>query len=304
LCSFINIQVLDLFSYWEYIPNMRKETYIHQNALSRFIMLLMKPVVRILLRSGVGFSDFAEWAKLTYVEIAEKEFGVEGRVQSTSRISILTGLHRKEVARIRKDLEQGGVSERNVPANRAERVVNAWLRESRYSSDESKPLDLPYSSDTDCEPSFESLVKSYSGDIHSRTLLDELIRIGAVSQLSNDHLRLERAGYVPSTESVEQLGIAGQSAHDLIATLANNINPESSGRYFQRSVAYRHLSNESVSEFKEYSELENEKLLLKLNKWLAQRDMSIEEQETADCQYRVGVGVYYFQESSSESNSK
>ena len=63
--------------------------------------LLLRPIVRVLLRGGVPFREFSEVAKFTYVEIATNEFGIRGRPTNVSRTAILTGLNRRDVARIR-----------------------------------------------------------------------------------------------------------------------------------------------------------------------------------------------------------
>jgi hypothetical protein len=282
---------------------MNEQNRHYQNRLGRSITLLLKPLVRLLIRSGVGFSDFAEWAKFAFVKIAEKEFLIDGKQQSTSRISILTGLHRKEVARIRSELSDKAEPEEASSANRAARVINAWLREPRYTGKQGLPLVLPLDSNKSESPSFEMLVKEFSGDIHSTTLLDELQRIGAVDKLPDGRIELKCHGYIPTPQTPEQLDIMAQSAHDLLCTLDNNLNPETNQeKRFQRTVAYRHLSKQDLEAFKQFSEKENEKLLLKLNKWLAERDMSTAEQEKATCQYRTGVGIYYFEEPSAPSN--
>ena len=72
----------------------------HLQALSAAVLRLLRPLVRILLRNGVSYSSFADLAKWVYVDVAMREFGVEGRKQSVSRVSIITGLSRKEVSRV------------------------------------------------------------------------------------------------------------------------------------------------------------------------------------------------------------
>lgn len=273
----------------------------------------MQPIARTLLRSGIGFAEFAQWAKRAFVHVAENDFAPEGKEQSTTRISILTGMHRKEVAQIRKELAEDSVSTPRVSANRAERVINAWLRESDYLTDEGEPKELYLSEkeirqtkasnnafgssgESGSAESFESLVLRYSGDMHPTPLLEELFRVGAVERTKNNKLRLKTRGYIPTAASQSQLDIFAQSLYDLSATLDNNLNVEIDTKRFQRTVAYKHLSEKDVAEFKAFSERENEKLLQKLNQWLAERDMSLAEQQKADCQYRAGVGVYYFEE--------
>ena len=74
----------------------------HLKPLFAAILRLLRPLVRILLRNGVSYSTFADYAKWVYVDVASKEFGIRGRKQSTSRVSVLTGLSRKEVMRVRQ----------------------------------------------------------------------------------------------------------------------------------------------------------------------------------------------------------
>jgi len=79
---------------------METETPLNK-ALSAAILRLLRPLVRVLLRNGISYSGFADLAKWVFVDIAAKEFGVPGRKQTDSRISVITGLTRKEVARIK-----------------------------------------------------------------------------------------------------------------------------------------------------------------------------------------------------------
>ena len=73
----------------------------HLHPLFAALLKLLRPLVRILLRNGVSHRTFAEIAKWGYVDVAHQEFGLEGRKQSISRVSVLTGLSRKEVMRVR-----------------------------------------------------------------------------------------------------------------------------------------------------------------------------------------------------------
>ena len=71
---------------------------------------ILYPLVRILLRNGISSDALTELVRKTYVDVAEAEFGIEGKRQTTARISVITGLNRKEVARLRGGREAGEVS--------------------------------------------------------------------------------------------------------------------------------------------------------------------------------------------------
>src|SRR3972149_9569723 len=96
-------------------------------ALSAAVTTLLRPLVRLLLRNGASYGTFSDLAKRVYVDVATEEFGIPGRKQSKSRVSILTGLSRKEVLRVKRlpPTDDLGAGERY---NRAARVVAGWGR--------------------------------------------------------------------------------------------------------------------------------------------------------------------------------
>ena len=69
-------------------------------ALSAALVRMLRPLVRLLLRRGVSFKAFSDLLRWLYVDVAIEEFGLSGRKQSVSRVSVVTGLTRKEVSRL------------------------------------------------------------------------------------------------------------------------------------------------------------------------------------------------------------
>jgi hypothetical protein len=98
-----------------------------RSALHAAVMRLLRPLVRILLNHGVPFDTFQEIARWVYVEVADKDFELPGRKQTDSRISVITGLTRKDVARIRK-VEKPEDRAAALSYNRAARVVKTTAK--------------------------------------------------------------------------------------------------------------------------------------------------------------------------------
>ena len=71
------------------------------SALSEAVRALLRPLVRLLISKGVGLPAFMELVKDAYVDVAVNEFPVGEKKQTDSRISLLTGVHRKDVKRLR-----------------------------------------------------------------------------------------------------------------------------------------------------------------------------------------------------------
>ena len=87
---------------------------------------LMQPLVRVLIRNGVSFGELAEVLKNVFVEVAARDFQMEDRKISRSRIAIVTGLTRKEVARQEDILRSGKHWKWYSNLNRVTRVLEGW----------------------------------------------------------------------------------------------------------------------------------------------------------------------------------
>ena len=92
-------------------------------ALSAATLRILRPLVRVLLRNGISYKTFADLAKWVYVDVATRDFGLPGRKQSVSRVSVITGLSRKEVSRV-QDLPRPDDAAEEERYNRAARVIH------------------------------------------------------------------------------------------------------------------------------------------------------------------------------------
>ena len=267
--------------------------------LSAAVLRLFRPLVRVLLRNGVSYRTFADFAKWVYVDVATKEFGIEGRKQSTSRVSVITGLSRKEVKRVR-ELPRPDDTASVERYNRAARVIAAWRRESNFQDAEGNaaPLLLEGTGAT-----FSELVKRFSGDVPVRAILDELIRIGAVERLEDGRVGLLVRAYVPESSDADKLHILGTDVGFLISTIDHNLQADPMGPLFQRKVAYDNLPDEALPEFRELSAKRAQALLEKLDRWLAQRDRDVTPTVRGTGRNRAGLGIYYFEEPYTEEES-
>jgi hypothetical protein len=267
--------------------------------LSAAVLRLFRPLVRILLINGVSYRTFADFAKWVYVDVATKEFGIKGRKQSTSRVSVITGLSRKEVKRVR-ELPRPDDSASVERYNRAARVIAAWRRESDFLDAEGNPTPLPLEGPG---ATFSELVKRFSGDMPSRAVLDELIRVGAVGRLEDDRVCLLVRAYVPESSEADKLHILGTDVGHLISTIDHNLRADPSGLLFQRKVSYDNLPDEVLPEFLELSSIRAQALLEKFDKWLAQRDRDVTLSVKGTGRNRAGLGIYYFEEPYTEEES-
>ena len=262
------------------------KSQIH-TALSR----ILKPLIRILLRFGFSYREFDVLAKQLFVEVCYRDFTLKNKKMTASRAAVLTGLDRKEIVRLQKN-ETALEALAPRPINRAARVIGGWLQDKAYLGEDGKPRKIPLKGE---RGSFDSLVRKYGGDITVAPILDELIRIKAVSLGENDSLELLAEGYMPLSDDIRLLEIMGDSASDLFNTIAYNLGHPKHPR-FQRAVVYSQLSKHSVEEFKLVSHDRCQALLLDLNDWLAHKLDLDTRLEVTQAQSRVGIGIYYIED--------
>ncbi len=264
--------------------------------LSRVILRILRPLVRILLRKGVSYGSFADLAKWVYIDVAKQDFGIGERKQSISRISILTGLSRKEVTRVgklRRPSDQGSAER----YNRAARVIASWLREPDFTDGEGQPAVLPM---TGKRATFSELVRRFSGDIPARAIKDELMRVGALEQLEDGRIRLRARAYIPKTSEDDKMHILGTDVSHLISTIDHNLQPDVSEPFFQRKVAYDNLPQEVLPQLRRLTGRKAQALLETLDRWLARHDRDTNPAVAGTDRKRAGIGIYYFEEPFSE----
>jgi hypothetical protein len=240
-----------------------------------------------------------ELARRTYVDVAMSELAIPGKKQTVSRVSVLTGLTRKDVQRI---LKKEAPLERDTGEryNRAARVLTGWIRDSEYTDSKGEPLTLPIE---DPAKGFNTLVRRYSGDIPARAVLDELVRVGAVERIANNRIRLLARAYIPSASQLDKLGILGTDVADLIHTIDHNLEKGSSDPRFQRKVMYDNLPKEIIEEFRALSAKQSQQLLEQLDAWLVKRDRDASPTTKGTGRVRAGIGVYYFEDRSEKDST-
>lgn len=260
---------------------------------------LLRPLVKLLLRHGMAYGEFADVVKSVYVEVAREDFTPSGKKPSDSRVAILTGLTRKDVKRLREMVDGPQASSR---INRATRVLSGWYRDPDFNGADGQPLALPMEGKN---ISFAALVRRYSGDMPPKTMLEELQRVHAVELTEDGRIHVLSRAYLPDYGDPSGVHEMGAALHDLAATIDHNLDPEREGlRYFQRTVANERVTPKSLPVFRRIVGEQAQQLLEVLDDWLSVHEVADAEADKKTGGIRTGVGIYYFQErSKSEEDS-
>ena len=261
-------------------------------ALNEAAQNILRPLVRVLIRNGVPYGALAEMARRAYVEVAEKEFALADKKQTVSRISTLTGLHRKEVTRIQA-LETPAHHTDAERYHRPARVIGGWVRSKAYHDRKGQPADLPMDGET---RSFAALVREFSGDIPVRAIADELARVGAIELLPDGNVRLLTRAYIPRGDQANKIGILGADVADLIHTIDHNLTSEAGDGRFQRRVSYDNIPQDLLPELKKTLARKAQSCLESMDRALAAADRDRSPRVKGTGRVRMGVGIYYFEE--------
>ncbi len=258
-----------------------------RSTLKKAISKLLNPLVRLLLRNGLTYSEFAEIAKTAYVGVALKDFSVPGRKPSQTRVSVLTGLHRHEVARILKtDSSEDSHTGRH---HRAARIISAWLTDPRFSVD-------GVANELNIDSEFSTLVADYGADVTTRAVLDELLRVGAVGVKDGKRVELLVRAFTPSESDEDLIHILGDSVTDLLNTLDHNLASDDNNGRLQMSVVYSNLPDEALRNIELISRDKAMSFLGDLNQFFATQDRDSNPKVTGTGRNRAGIGLYYFQQ--------
>lgn len=258
-------------------------------ALLRALRHLLRPLVRLLLEHQITYPALSRLLKAVYVEEAARAFALPGKRQTVSRLSLLTGIHRKDVKRLR---EAPPPPDAPPPAvSLGAELVARWLGTPRYLDDQGQPLPLPRQATEGGGPSFEELVESRSKDIRARAVLDEWLRLGIAHLDGRDRVCLNAEAFVPREGFEEKAYYLGRHVHDHLAAAAHNLRG-GDRPLLERSAYYAPLTESSAAELRELAEAAATSALQRVNR----RAMALRarDQGRPDARLRFRFGVYVF----------
>jgi hypothetical protein len=260
-------------------------------ALLKAARRLLRPLVRLMIRSGVTFPVLADLLRTLFIEVAaELLTGREARTDS--RISLLTGVHRKEIRRLR--LEPPDRDKVPAVVTVSSQIIARWLGAAAFVDADGRPRPLPRLSGAG-GPSFEDLIESVTTDIRPRAVLDDWLSQGLVSLDTDDRVRLNVAAFVPRVGGEEQLFYFARNLHDHIAAASANVATAGPAPFFDRSMHYDRLQPETVAQLEATARDAAQQLLTDVNRIaLAMAEADDKAAGTGTPLRRINLGVYVY----------
>ena len=255
--------------------------------LEAFARVLM-PLVRLLIARGITYQASAEVLKRVFVLAARKHF-TPGEESTGTRLSLLTGLNRKEIRRLTDGETQ--VVEPEAITSHAAAVHAVWITQRRFRDRRGAPLVLArYSRDR--QPSFDELVRQITTDHRPGALLQELVRLELVDVDAEGRVALRAQPFLSRASGGDRLRPMTESLEDHAAAAVSNVL----GReppFLERSVFSDELSDESAAALHE----------LVRQRWkgihddLVAQAIALEKQDKEDGKVtgsRIRMGMYFY----------
>ena len=204
----------------------------------------LKPIIRAFLRHGYSIHDLIVIGKELFIEAAQEEMVNKGRKVNISRISVMTGLYRREISEYLKGKHQPS----EYSASLVARVLSKWETAPKFLDSSKKPRPLGWKVKGN---EFSKLVYSVSKDTHDGTILAELKRAGLVV-VEDDMVRLiKREALIPG-DIDRATKIVETNLEGCLRSAEENmlLNPEP--RNLHLKTAYDNLPVEKLPEIKRW----------------------------------------------------
>lgn len=258
------------------------------------LRMVLRPFVRLMLSQGINYTMLLEDLKRVFVSVAEEEFKINGKVQTNSRITLLTGVHRKDVQRIREEQHEAHEPRYSLSAQ----IFGTWLGDSKYINEAGEPLALPRFASKG-SVSFESLVASVSKDFRARPVLDEWLRLGFVSINYNEQVRLNVQAFIPNQDLEYKLSFLAKNVNDHLSAAVSNLNNKNVPM-LERCVYSDGLTSANVEILHEMARQSGMSAIKALNRKavalkVAQTEHDeIPRREPDRANQRINFGVYFY----------
>lgn len=260
------------------------------SAFEKALRGVLRPLVRAMIAKGVTAPVFYRIVKQTYVDVAGDDLG---EAATDSRISVTTGVHRRDVKAMRLEGDPDAANTRRK-VSMLGTVVGRWLSGDDTTDENGSPMPLPRSGQDGV--TFETLVQSVSRDVRPRTVLDELVH-QKIATLDDDMVALSVDALVGPADIDQRVHFFSLNVGDHMSAAVENLLSEKPS-HFERAVFYNSLSEASIAEIEAEARKQSNDVLLDINK--RARTLQDRDVNAGAGTNRFRFGVFFYREDEEE----
>jgi hypothetical protein len=257
---------------------------------------VLRPLVKILIRAGVRYDEFAEVIKGVFIESSIRDGLGRAGPLTRSRVSLVTGITRGDVDRF-VDNESLLAPPPPTHATTLTEVLHLWNTDPRYLGPFGVPLEIDFDSTPDrC---FADLVSRVDPGADAGVILEELVRTNVVIPSGNYLKVISRSYVIADLMSPQALEYFGNTLANLAQTLEFNMREAPEAKRLQRSViADRGLPASEMPDFNAFLKGRVQQMLTDVDDWIGQHST---KWETDDGEMvSTGLTAFHYVETSTE----
>ncbi len=281
-----------------YAVSMTDGPEMAPDLVGRELKHVLRPLVRALIEEGVTAPALYALLKELYVDVASEAFAIDGKPLTDSRVSVLTGVHRKDVRNFRRRVDDGeGPAVPRVTVMTT--VIGRWLADPKTTAADGSPKPLPRQARRG--PSFDALVSAVSSDVRPRTILDELVRNDIVALDEETDMVSLKVEALITRDGEERFHFFARNIGDHMAAAVENIlTRDGAAPFLERAVFYNNLRPASVDEIEARARALAGDLIAELNRMGYSRQKadarSRSRRKEDEARERFRFGVYFYRD--------
>ena len=215
-----------------------------QDVVKSCLRLMLRPIARLGLRNSIHLNDLTEILKQVLVEVSREELAKSGKTISISKLSIMTGVHRKDVTRLERAPDQvrdGG--------NLIARVMVQWQHDQRFSTKAKRPRVL---SAEGRDSEFAALVRSVNGEnISAYSILSEMERLGAVER-HGSNIKLVWRDFVVEGDAVAGFSLLAHDIEDISQAVESNLFELQQTKNLHLKTDFNNITPDALPEIRKW----------------------------------------------------
>ncbi|TDM09461.1 MAG: hypothetical protein C4K60_09415 [Ideonella sp. MAG2] len=256
-----------------------------QEALLEAIRALLFPLAQLAVNKGLHYAAVEEALRAAFVQEA-RAAAMRARPDAlphrlVSKIATTTGLNRREVTRLMSP-GAGPAVQRRSPA------LEAFFRWVSQVDAQAGGARRPRQGSAG---SFEALAQSVTKDVHPRSILDDLLRLGLVRcHEADDSVELLRCDFVPDDDEQKMLGYLGYNVGDHLQAAVDNVSGQRP-KHLEQSL---HATGVPAAALPELQNLARAMWRQVSREWIPLLQGKIDASDDAEPTRRVRLGIYLY----------
>jgi Family of unknown function (DUF6502) len=254
---------------------------------------VLGPIVRLLIRIGISYQEFADLARGVYVESAIKDRIGPSFIPTRERVAIMTGLSPQQIDYY---VENDDALPKSRPslARVIPEILHTWHTDPHYIGPYGIPIELEF--DSPPGRSFKSLVAQVDPTASAGLALEDLLQAGCVVHSGERHYRAIARWFVhPDALTAHRIDNFGHTLTHLARTMEYNLDPANADRKrLERFVfADNGLPRELLPSFEAHARTRTVQFLSDIDDWIAHAG----PKSRAGSRVEAGVNVFLYIES-------